>query len=112
MRKTKFTKLFSVIALIACLVSAVLFTEFVSAGQFREPSGEDLEVQDRIEPVGTPDVSEPPVRVIEEIGEESRYSESFWFQTYSWDVAVAGVFFVASVVFGVLFGVVQKVFSL
>lgn len=108
MRKTHFTKLASIVALVTCLVCAILFTEFVSAGQFREPTNEDVESQQFIEPVGTPQVSEPPLEdLIHGVDQEN----SFWQKTYPWDVALSAIIFIAAVVFAILFGMVQKLFG-
>jgi hypothetical protein len=108
MRKTEFTKLFSVVVLIVCLVCAVLFTEFVSASQFREPTLEDIEIQQQLGSGESPQVSEPLEKDLHVVLEKDN---SFWLREYPWHVALSGMIFVAAVVFALLFGVVQKLFG-
>lgn len=105
MRKTEFTKLFSIIGLVTCLVCAVLFAEFVTAGEFREPGQQDLQVQEQV----APPVDLPSSQLVNE-PVEAQELESFWDRTYPLEISLPGIAFVAALVFAVLFALIQKMF--
>jgi hypothetical protein len=98
---TQITKVFSVGILIACLVSALLFTEFVSASSFREPSIEDFQLQQQLrEPVSPPEsIDYTPL---------TTSTNDIWERVYPWDWSFLGIATVALTVFVLFYGKLQK----